>query len=425
MTKTSPDSTTPVRPDWTPPKDDEQPRAPWRYGVAVAIGYVLWGGAWVGLSGVLVPQRIEQIDPVNKASIVATMATVAMIVSTIANILWGALSDRTRSRFGRRTPWLVGGSVGAALTVLLWSRADTVSMIIVSAVLYMVFINMIVAPLLVVLSDRVAPKHRGKMSAVYAIGGTVGIYGGPIVASQFLELPDTGFIVMVVLTLVAGPIAAVLLQEKSSQNMPVIKLTKATFSDTFAFPTKNVRDYYLALFGKLCIIAAKFTISGYMLYIVTDYLLLKGDAVSGTITQVNLLLMITALVFGFVAGPISDKIQRRKILVVISGICIAVGTLIPAFSNEPGALVAFALIGGVGMGAFTSVDQALNLSVLPNPQLAGKDLGVLNLANNGGQVLGPIVAATAISMGGYHLVFVMASAIAVVGTVLIMLIRRP
>lgn len=422
MTTTSLDPT--VRPDWQPPRDTDQARLPWRYGIATALGVLLWLGAYLALVGVLVPARIAEISPDNKATALATMSTVAMIVSTIANILWGALSDRTRSRFGRRTPWLIAGSIGSCASILVWSQVDTIALIITMAAVFQIFLNMIVAPLLVVLSDRVAPKFRGTMSAVYGFGYTIGLYGGQVVASQFIDVPKTGFLVMAVATLLAGPVAALILREKSSKDMPVDRLTWAMFSDTFAFPTHNARDYYLALFGKLLMIAAKFMISGYMLYIVTDYLLLEGDAVSGKIAQVNLILMVTALLFGVVAGPLSDRLKRRKLPVVVAGLFIAVGTFIPFLSNEPWTLVAFALVAGVGMGSFTSVDQALNLEVLPDPQRAAKDLGVLNLANNGGQVIGPVLAAAVVSMGGYHLVFLTSAIVAVLGTVLIALIRR-
>ena len=49
---------------------------------------------------------------------------------------------------------------------------------------------------------------------------------------------------------------------------------------------------------------------------------------------------------------------------------------------------------GLGYGIYMVVDQALNVDVLPNPNEAGKALGILNLANTLGQVIAPIVVSS-------------------------------
>lgn len=59
----------------------------------------------------------------------------------------------------------------------------------------------------------------------------------------------------------------------------------------------------------------------------------------------------------------------------------------------------FALLAGLGYGIYSSVDQALNVDVLPSKEEAGKDLGILNIANTIGQILGPIVTS---SIDGRH-----------------------
>ena len=54
-------------------------------------------------------------------------------------------------------------------------------------------------------------------------------------------------------------------------------------------------------------------------------------------------------------------------------------------------MILFSAIGGFGYGMYGSVDQALNVDVLPNEEEAGKDLGILNIATTLGQMVGPIV----------------------------------
>ncbi|MFT8994412.1 MFS transporter [Lentilactobacillus hilgardii] len=409
---------------WETPNNEQQTKLPIRTAFALAIGVILWLGPYLALVGVLVPQQVARIAPGQKAEVIAIMSTFAMIVSTIANIIEGALSDRTRSKWGRRTPWIVLGSIGTAICIVFWGLCTAPWQIVLSDCVYMVFLNMIVAPLIAVIADRTSPKYRGTISSIYALGTAAGQYGGQAFASLFLPIPYTGFIVMAVLTLLSGPLAGLILREKSTKDMPVEKITIKNFSQNFAFPTKDSLDFYLALIGKLCIQTASFAISGYQLYILTDYILLRGGKLQSYVTYISMILMTTAIVLSIFAGPISDKIGRRKVPVIFAGGLIAIGSIIPMFSTQPWIMLVYALIVGTGMGMYNSVDQALNIEVLPDPKTAAKDLGLLNMANNGGQVFGPIFAATIIGFAGYRGIFPLACAMAVIGSILIIFIRK-
>jgi MFS family permease len=346
-----------------------------------------------------------------------------MVVATVANILIGALSDLTRSRLGRRTPWLIAGSVGSAAMLIVMGKADSVGLLLVEWCIFQVFLNAIVAPLLAVISDRIAPAHRGTISSIYAFGFTLGLYGGQYFNARFLDDLMTGFVSMAVLILLSGPIAALIMREASSRPMPKRALNRDMILDNFSIPRRNARDYYLALFGKLMITTATFAIQGYQLFILTDYLKVAEGDVGRQIELISIILMVTALAMALVAGPISDKIGRRKGPVALAGLMVAIGALVPFFSTAPWTMLVYALIAGIGSGIFNSVDQALNVEVLPNAATAAKDLGVLNLANTGGQILGPAIAAVAISAIGYQMIFPTVAVVAIIGVVMIAMIR--
>lgn len=414
----------PVASSWSGTVGDaQQPQRPLRVGIALALGVLLWLGPYLGVNAVLLPARVAEIAPANKEAVVALLATSAMIVATIANILFGALSDLTRSRWGRRTPWIVVGSVASAAMLLVVGAAGSVGLLVVAWCIYQLFLNAIVAPLIAVISDRVAPRHRGTISSVYALGYSAGLYGGQIVGAQFLGSLTAGFAVLATVTLFAGPVAALLMREGSSLSMPRRSFDKRMLVDNFSFPRTGARDYYLALSGKFLIIAATFAISGYQLYILTDYMRLAEGETSRYVSLISLFLMITALVMSAIAGPISDRLRRRRLPVVVAAVLVAVGSFIPFLSSEPWTMLVYGLVAGIGMGAFNAVDQALNVEVLPNRETAAKDLGILNLANTGGQILGPVLAAGAITAVGYHALFPAAAVLALVGAVLILLIR--
>lgn len=89
-------------------------------------------------------------------------------------------------------------------------------------------------------------------------------------------------------------------------------------------------------------------------------------------------------------------------------------------------MIWYGIIAGTGSGIFFSVDQALNLEVLPDPETAAKDLGILNFANTGAQILAPVLGAIIFDMVGHQYLPILPvlSIIALVGAVLVLMIKE-
>ncbi|MFT8766150.1 MAG: MFS transporter, partial [Lentilactobacillus hilgardii] len=88
-------------------KDSQQPKLPWMVSSAMFLAPLCWYGPIGSTRSVLIPQLFSQIDPAQKVWAVGILATVASIVGAVANLLFGAFSDVTRSRFGKRKPYIV------------------------------------------------------------------------------------------------------------------------------------------------------------------------------------------------------------------------------------------------------------------------------------------------------------------------------
>src|ERR1700754_575171 len=71
-----------------------------------------------GIQQILIPAQVAHLDPAHKVGTLAIMTTFVAITSMIGIPLGGALSDRTRSRFGRRTPWIVGTSLVSGVLMI-------------------------------------------------------------------------------------------------------------------------------------------------------------------------------------------------------------------------------------------------------------------------------------------------------------------
>ncbi|MBZ3900373.1 MFS transporter [Streptomyces griseiscabiei] len=378
------------------------PRPPRRLAVAIALAVACWIGPLIAGGSVLLPARLEVLAPANKVTLLSTIAAVAAVVALVMNLVFGALSDRTRGRLGRRTPWMLLGSIGCAVGLLICGFAPNVATLIIGWLVFQLFVNAIIAGLIAVVPDRVPTAHQGSYSAVYGVSLMAGAGVGTAAAGAFVAHPSAGFFVFAVVVLLAGPVMAVLAPDRPSTDLPPSPLTTKTLFASFSFPTKGARDFYLAGAGKFLFVIAAYSVSGFQLYILTDFIgLAKADA-GGIISITALINLVLGLLFGSISGPVSDRLGRRKVLVMGAAIVVAGGMVILAVFQSVPALFTYTVIGGIGLAVFNSVDQALNYEVLPSSASSAKDLGVLNVANTGGQIVGPAIAGGAIATGlGY------------------------
>ncbi|MFT8908307.1 MAG: MFS transporter, partial [Lentilactobacillus diolivorans] len=158
---------------------------PYRLGFGILFGLLGWLIPYLGVNSTLLPAKIQQIAPNQKVQIVALLATIAMIVATVANIIEGALSDRTTSRWGKRNPWIFLGMITTLICFYFLTKVTTITGIIINWSLFQVALNMMVAPLVAFIADKAPKKYRGAISAFYGVGMNIGTPVGTMIASQY------------------------------------------------------------------------------------------------------------------------------------------------------------------------------------------------------------------------------------------------
>lgn len=398
---------------------------PFRLGFGLLFGLLGWLIPYLGVNSTLLPAKIQQIAPDQKVQIVALLATIAMVVATIANIIEGALSDRTVSRWGKRNPWIVLGLITTLICFYWLTKVTTITGIIVNWSLFQVALNMMVAPIVAFIADKAPKKYRGSISAFYGVGMNIGTPVGTMIASRYLTRINSGIYAFMIFEVIFTIIGLALVGDGSNKGEKVKELHGTELLEAFIFPIHgDVRDFYLAVFGKLLFVSAQFVITGYQLYIFVDYMKLSSASAAHNLSVMSTILLVTGVSFAIIGGPLADKFHSLKALVAASTVVMGIGVAFPAFDAAPWTMFVYAALSGAAMGMYNSVDQALNVSVLPNPNNAAKDLGIVNLANSLGQVFGPIMASVIIGAIGYQMMFPAAGLMCLVGAGLIMLIKK-
>lgn len=372
--------------------------------------YLIWGA----LPGILLPQQITVLfgreDQVANLAIVATIgAFAAMVAQPIA----GQISDRTRSRFGRRAPWILIGSLAGGLSLIGLAFADSLVGVIIAWTLVQIGYNFAQGPLTAVMPDRVPLKRRGTFAALSGIGLMVGALGGSIVGALFFNSIAVGYVFFAVFSLVVLSLFVLANPDYSSRQLQREPFTLSDFLKTFWVNPVAHPDFFWAFTGRLLLYTGYFAVTGYQLYLLSNYFHVAHP--EQIIPLLGLLSLVGILVSTIIAGPLSDRIGRRKPFVFASAAVVSLAFLLPWLWPDVTAWVIMTVVSGFGFGMFQAVDTALMSEVLPSAKSFAKDLGVVNIAATLPQTLAPGVAGAIILAFGYAALFPIAIVLGILG----------
>ncbi|MFF8835228.1 MFS transporter [Streptomyces sp. NPDC015130] len=374
---------------------------------------------YIGVAGMLLALQIEEIDPVNKVANFGLVAGISAIFATVFNPVAGALSDRS----GRRNPWILGGGLLAVPVMLLLGSVDTILLVTIAWCLGQAVMNIYQAAITSVVPDRVPMDARGKASAAVGLGLPIGSTIGALIGAAFSEDYRTGYLVLgAIVAATAVLFTACAREERMPPKAPLpVKQQIAAFGSALTH-----HDFRWAFIGRALLVLGYFAVAGFQLYILKDHTELpaglSAEEAVAVLTPLNAVAMVVSTVLG---GWLSDRFDRRKLFVGASAVLAAVSLVIPAVSTSWTAMLAFSVVNGLGFGCYMAVDTALVTMVLPKAEDAARDMGVLNVANAGPQIIAPFVASLVVSLsgGGYTVLFLVAALLSVLGALAVRPIR--
>jgi MFS family permease len=373
-------------------------------------------------AGTLVQALMTDLDPVRKVALYATLAAAGSLTSMIATIVFGTLSDRTRSRFGKRNPWIASGAFLLAIASTIMSLTSSFPLLVVLWMVFQVGLAVVLAPLFAVLPDRVAQHNFGKASALIGAGQLVAQSLGGVVAGSLVTVPREGLRWLPWLIAVVMVVFVLLSPERDNRDEPRDPLSVRALLRSFV-PPKD-RDFLLALAGRFLLLLSFMMILLYQLYLLTDYIGLSLERAGAVIAVGGVIMAIAAGAATLLSGPLSDRLGRRKAIVMTASVVFALAALPLTLSAQVSSFYAFLAIGGFAYGIYIAVDQALLAEVLPSADEHAKDLGILNIANTLPQVLAPVIAGVLVTSLGYQPVFIIAIILAIVSAAVLKPIQR-
>ena len=380
---------------------------------------------WFGPLQILLARQAEAISPGSKENLLALVAGLGAAFSMFANPLWGALSDRTVSRFGKRIPWVAAGSVLGAASLVLLGSASSLWLLIAGWCLVQTVLNAPYAALSAAIPDQVPVTQRGAAGGYFGVAQIMGVMIGTGLAVAGIGLfggTFGGYLVCALFVLVAWIPYAAVRRDTVLARTDRTPLDWGAFLRGFWLSPRRYPDFAWAWLTRFLINLGNAIALLYLLFFLQDEVGIQNPEQGVLIlTVVNALTLLVAVM---VAGVWSDRVGKRRVFVLWSGVIMGAAAMTLAlWPVWPVALVAAAVL-GIGFGAYTSVDFALLTQVLPAAVDRGKDLGVLNIASALPQVLAPVVAAPiVVSLGGYSTLYGASAVFGLVGAVLVYRIR--
>ena len=374
---------------------------------------------WLGLSffwgamlTLVLPARIDELFHADKDRVLTIVASSGAAVATLAQVFFGAWSDTSRSRWGKRRPFLLVGTLGACVTLSFFSGAHTLLSLLAVFLFIQCWINVAGGPYQGLMPDLIPANKHGAAAAWMGAASLLGRIGGPIAASILLRpelqrwlqprapwlhrLGDNLGLNLLVLVFIAVLLSALILTLISAREKPLDAAAPKvgvgqTIDGILRVPLKPYPSFVWLMISRLGIMLGVYTVSFCLLYYIRDTLGFH-DAGESLKVLTNFLLISTATgVIGTIpAGIISDKIGKKPILYLANTICMASG-LAFALSHDLTLAYIAAGIFGAGYGAFAAVDWALACNLLP-PDSPAKYLGIWGISDTLSQVVAPLLA---------------------------------
>lgn len=413
------------------------PPVRWVAGV-VLLNLAITSG-WFGPIQVLLAEQAREIDPANKEALLGAVLFAGALVSTVANPVWGALSDRTRLRVGRRVPWAIGGVVGGALSLVLMSTVQSAPAMLLGWCGVQLTLNMGYAAVTASVPDQVPVARRGVVGGLVALAGTLGVLLGVAIADATGSIARGYVVIALVLVLLSLPYLLGSHDLALPADHPRQPFDLRGFVTAFWVSPREHPDFAWAWVTRFLVNLGNFIALSYFLYYLTDGLGFSDDEGSSRLLTLTTIYGATIIVSAVAVGAWSDRVGRRKVFVMASGLVVGLAAAILAVAQTWTATVVAAAVLGCGYGIYQAVDFALITQVLPDAEERAKDLGVINIAAALPQVFAPAIAAFVIivvraaggsvttrgeswSMG-YGLVYLTSFVACVLGSVLVTRIR--
>jgi MFS family permease len=410
---------------------------------------VLWGAFTFSVIPVLVQSPGVLGDPAHPLTglYVGVITTAGVLIAIVIQPTMGAISDHTRSRLGRRKPYIIVGTVldVVFLAFAAWAFWNENYWAFVAAVVLLQFSsNFAQGPYQGYVPDLVPSRQVGIASGLLGAANILGNLLGPGIAILFLAVlpsilgfPEIAlglFAAIAAIEVVTMLITVIYVPDRSAP--PTNRSLRERALGAWGTDILAHRDFVWVMVSRLLVLSGLVTVQAFAVLYLQNTLGMSQDEALSSSFPVLVVLLVAALLSAVPGGRISNRVGRKPVLYVaialgaLGGVALAVA---PAYWM----VIAAAVPIGICSGVFLGVDWALMTDIVPKAE-SGRYMGISNIAVAGagpiGATVGGIVSVVvalfiadrlaAANLGFRAIFFVMALEL-VLGALALVRVREP
>jgi MFS family permease len=341
---------------------------------------------WNAMAQTVLPTLVAGLVPdPQKGSALGALSALGLLIATIVQPIAGAWTDTRRTRWGKRCPYIVGGTLFDVVFLLAMVFAGDYLWLLFAYALLQIVSNVAHGPYQAYLPELVPESKRGKMTGVKLVFEMVGVIATALAVGNLLGQGEilAAFLAIIFFLLLTMTVTALFVDERPFDGMVTPPHAIAAISRSPLQGIFHSRDFFLWLVSRLLILVSVNLVRNYLQFFLSDVMKLQNPpAEAGNLFAI---LGVAVALVVYPAGTLSDR-WGRKPLSFLAGLLGVAGAFVLMFATTMPMVFSAGTILGISLGIFLSANWAWGTDLIP-AEASGRLLGISNLATAGAGVL--------------------------------------
>jgi len=354
---------------------------------------------WPSLHSLIIPLRLLDFIPAaQKNTYLGLMTFLGSMIAVFVQPVAGAVSDRFGSRWGRRRPFILVGTLLTLLILPSIGLSGSFIFLLLGYCLLQVTSNIAQGPFQAFIPDLVPRGRHGVAAGAKSLAEILGAVAFLRLVAYFMDnYTSTGgniwlwaalaFPALMLLAAMISTMLTVKEEPSTSSELPAAKTVAAAFK----IDVKGNPGFVWFLVSRLFVLMGGVILQTFALYYIADVIHVANPAGVAADLLITVGVFLVASVYP--AGQLSDRFGRKPVI-LFSGLLGIIGiTVLLLTKNYSGVLACGGLL-GLSTGAFLSTNWALATDLVPTGEEA-RYLGLTNIATAGAgalaRLMGPVI----------------------------------
>lgn len=383
-----------------------------------------------GFTFFILPTRIADVAPAeSKNTYLGLLSFAGLVIAVLVQPIAGALSDRSRFRWGRRRPFILAGTAAAVPLLMAAGVAPSYALLFLFICLLQIFSNGALGPYQALIRDLVPYHRRGaasgmkwlvETSGAMALTALVGLFMGfhSTTGNPLWVWASTG---LLSLFLVGGAVVtSASVREEAPPGASGARQAQDAELSSGTHP-----DFKWFLLSRFLIAVGAASLGTYSLFFLEDAVGLENPARGLSILL--LVVGVTVLGVSYPAGMLADRIGRKPVMVA-AGVVGGTGAVLLMAAESLAGVMLVGFLGGIALGMFMGPNWAMATDLVSSRR-TGQQMGYVNVAaaSGGGVARLNGLWIDRLNSGGsdlgYSTLFILCGILLVAGTFLVLRVR--